>query len=316
MTVITVAPDSVAEGHLARRRSIVATARVEGARMARHPAFLIGLAASVALITLRRGSEDWAGQSHYLSSVAWAFVWLGALIAAALAAGRQRFTAEPDLFPATPTTPADRVVGTALGLVGPALATALVVAFVAVMNARAGGFQLGDEGYSRSVTPGIVDWVQPVLLVVLAGVVGIAVAQLRRGGVAALIAAVMAVYLSGTLVWAFQVHPLRVLHPFMFPTYEQRLPDSFDPAGWGVGDPPLNPPDEYNDFWRAVRFDTAALGWHLLYVAGLVLLGVWLAARMADRDERSAPTRWLVLVGLPLLVAGGLAQIFTAGANP
>ena len=315
MTVTAVAPHSVTEQHQGRRRAILATARVEAARMARHPAFLIGVAASVAQITLRPGSEDWAGQSHYLSSTAWTFVWIGALVAAALAAGRQRFAAEPEPFPATPTTPGDRVLGTALGLLGPALATAMAVAFVAVMNARAGGFELGDEGYSRSITPSLFDWAQPVLLVVLAGVVGIAVAQLRRGRLAALIVGVMAVFFGGTVIWAFQVHPLRVLHPFMFPTYEQRLPDSFDPAGWGVGDPPLNPPDEYNAFWRAVRFDTAALGWHLLYVAGLVLLGVWLAARMADRDEDRSRIRWLLLAGLPLLVVGGAAQVLTAGVN-
>ena len=315
MTVTTVTPGPVAEGHLARRRSILATARVEGGRMARHPAFLIGLAASVLQITVRPGSEDWAGQSHYLSSVAWTFTWIGALVAAALAAGRQRFASEPDLFPATPATPADRVLGTALGLFGPALAAALAVAFVAVMNARAGGFAVGDEGYSRAVTPSILDWAQPVLLVVLAGVVGIAVAQLRRGRLPALTVAVMAVFFGGTAIWAFQVHPVRVLHPFMFPSYEQRLPDSFDPAGWGAGDPPLNPPDEYNAVWRAVRFDTAALGWHLVYAAGLVLLGVWLGARLADRYEDRAPIRWLLLAGLPLVVVGGVAQVLTAGMN-
>lgn len=315
MNVVTVVPGSVAGHHRARRQCILATARVEAGRMARHPAFVIGLAASVGQITLRSGSEDWAGQSHYLSSVAWTFTWIGALVAAALAAGRQRFASDPDLFPATPATPADRVLGTALGLLGPASATALAVAFVAGMNARAGGFVLGDEGYSRAVVPSLVEWAQPVLLVVLAGVVGIALAQLRRGRLPALVVAVMAVFFGGTAVWAFQVHPIRVLHPFMFPTYEQGLADSFSPAGWGVGDPPLNPPDEYTSVWRAVRLDTGALGWHLVYVGGLILLGVWMATRTARRGEDGASSRWLVAAGLPLLLIGGVAQIVTAGVN-
>ncbi|MDQ3569203.1 MAG: hypothetical protein M3450_01540 [Actinomycetota bacterium] len=315
MNVATAVPGSETERPQARRQAILDSARVEAGRMGRHPAFLIGLAASVAQITLRPGSEDWAGQSHYLSSVAWTFTWIGALIAAALAAGRQRFASDPDLFPATPATPADRALGTALGLLGPALVTALTVAFVAGMNARAGGFILGDEGYSRAMRPNLFHWAQPVLLVVLAGVVGIALAQLPRGRLPALMVAVMAVFFGGTVIWAFQVHPIRVLHPFMFPTYEQRLPDSFSPAGWGAGDPPLNPPDEYTSFWRAVRFDTSALGWHLVYVGGLILLGVWVATRIADRGEHGSRTRWLVLAGLPLVLIAGVAQVVTAGMN-
>ena len=314
MNVIADTTSSV-ERNQARRHAILAIARVEAARMARHPAFLIGLAASVIQITLRPEYEDWAGQSHFESWVAWTFTWIGSLVAAALAAGRQRFASEPDLFPATPATPADRVLGTALGLLGPAGTAALAAAFVAVMIARTGGFELGEEGYSRSITPSILHWAQPVLLVLLAGVVGIALAQLRRGRLPALIVAVMAVFVGGTVIWAFQGHPVRVLHPFMFPAYEQRLPDSFDPAGWGAGDPPLNPPDEHTSFWRAIRFDTGAFGWHLIYVAGLILLGIWVATRLADRDESGPRALWLVLAGLPLLLVGGLAQIITAGMN-
>lgn len=315
MTDVAVAPCSVAERHQARRRSILATARVEAGRMARHPVFLVGLAATVGQIMIRPGAEDWAGQSHYESWTAWTFAWIGALVAAALAAGRERFAGEPDLFPATPVTPGDRVLGTGLGLVGPALAASLAVASVAVMNARAGGFDLGDGGYSRSLTPSFFEWAQPVLLVVLAGVVGIALAQLRRGRLPALLVAVMAIFLGGTVIWAFQDHPARVMHPFMFPAYEQRLPDSFEPIGRGAGDPPLIPPDEHTDVWRAVRFDTGALGWHLVYVAGLILVGVWIATRMADRREHGSRARWLVFAGLPLVLIGATLQVVTAGTS-
>ena len=315
MTLTTVAPRSETDRRGSRNRSIVATARVEAGRMVRHPAFLVGTVASVLQVTVRPGAEDWAGQSHYLSATAWTFAWAGTMLAAARTAGRERFRSDPDPFPATPATRADRVLGTALGLIGPALAAAAFVAFVAVMNARAGGFTLGEGAYSVAVTPSLFDWAQPVLLVILAGVVGIALVQLRRARVAALIVAVLAVFFGGTAIWAFQAHPLRVLHPFMFPTYEERLPASFSPTGWEQGDAPLLPPDEYTEYWRAVHFDTAALGWHLLYVAGLVLVGVWVAARLADRGERTAAVRWLLHVGLPFLLAGGVAQVVTAGTN-
>ena len=313
MTVVTVPTPSVADPDPGRRRSILATARVEAGRMARHPAVLIGLAAGVAQNTLGQGPEEWGGQAHYLSVTSWSFVWIGALCAAALTAGRQRILADTELFPATPSTPGDRVLGTALGLVGPALLTALAVAVAAVLNAREGGFLHGDDGYSRAFTPSFFEWAQPVLLVVMAGVVGIALAQLRRGRLVALVVAVVLVFFGGTIIWAFQMHPVRVLHPFMFPSYEQSLGDTFDPAGWSVGDPPLLTPGEFESDWRAVHFDTAALGWHLVYLSGLALLGVWIAARLADRDERSSRIRWIAVAGLPLVLVGGVTQVLTAG---
>ena len=297
------------------RRSVRAIAGVEGRRLVRHPAFLLGLAASVLQVMVRPGTESWAGQTHYVSSIAWTFVWVGTLVAAAAVAGRQRFHADPDLFPATPSTPADRVLGTALALAGPVLVTALFIAFVAVMNARAGGFTLGEEPYSVAIRPSPFEWAQPVLLVALAGVVGILLSQLPRARLAALIGGVVAGFIGGTFIWAFQRHPFRVLHPFMYPSYEDRLPGTFSPDDWAPGDRPLLPPDDFSVHWRAVRFDDAALGWHLAYVAGLVLVGVWMAARLADRGERTASVSRLLLAAAPLLLIGGVAQVVTAGMN-
>lgn len=44
---------------------------------------------------------------------------LATLLTGALVAGRQRFLSDPDLFPAVPTTAADRVLATALDFWGP-----------------------------------------------------------------------------------------------------------------------------------------------------------------------------------------------------
>lgn len=315
MSLVATGPEPVTERPRSRTQSVTALARVEAGRMLRHPAFLVGLAAAAASVMIRRGVEDWSGQDYYLASTGWTTVWIGTLVAAALCAGRQRLAADPDLFPGTPVTPADRVMGTALGLLGPALVTAAAVAAAAVLNARAGGFTIGDGGHTRSFNPGVFELAQPVLLTVLAGVVGITVAQLRRGRLAALLVAAMAVFFGGTVVWAFQAHPVRVLHPFMYPAYEQRLPDSFSPVGSAADDAALLPPDEWTSFWREVRFDRAALGWHLVYVGGLILLGVWFAARAADRGEHAVRIRWLLFAGLPLLLVGGVTQVLTAG-NP
>lgn len=318
MSASTVAArPQAATGAGQRAAAVRALACVEAARLVRHPAFLFGLAATVLLLQ-RPGEEAWAGEGYYLAAISWTFAWMGTMAAAALGAGRQRLQSEPDLFPAAPVDARDRVMAAALALAGPAVVAAVLVAGLAALNAARGGYLLGEEPYERVVVPPFVEWAQPVLLLVLAGVVGVAVAQLRRARVAALALLMFTTFLGATIVWAFQVHPVRVLHPAMYPSYEHQLAPSFDPATWSPGDPPLLPPDEWTDTWREVRFDTAALGWHLVYVIGLGLVATWWAVRAAARRERPAvppPPAWLLRAGLPLLLGAGVAQIVTAGVN-
>ena len=298
----------VAGRRQARRAAILALARVETGRLLRHPAFLLGLAATLAVISLRSPGDSW------LSIVAWAFTWMGTLLGAGLVAGRQKMLGDPDLFPATPATPGDRVLANALAVLGPTLAAAATMVVV-LATIHDGGLVVGEAGYTREVAPAAAVWVQPVLLVALAGVVGIAVAQLPRARLVVLSLLVFLMFVGGAGIWIAQQHPFRVLHPFMYPSYEAELPASFTAEGWRAGDLPLNPPDQHNRTWREVRFDTAALNWHLLYVAGLILLGVWAARRAADRGEPDR-ARGLLLAGVPLLLIGGVAQLMTAGVNP
>ena len=282
--------------------------------MVLHPAFLAGLAVTLAAILVGWGEEAWAGEGYYDVQVAWTFTWVGTLVAAALVAGRDRFLDDPEIFPAMPATPGERVVATALALSGPALAVAVAVAVVAAIATGDGGFAMGEGAYARAVVPPVAEWAQPVVLVALAGAVGIAVAQLRRGRLAVLCAVAFATFVSGSAVWAFQAHPVRVLHPFMYPSYEKSLPPAFVPSGRDAGDQPTIAPGEHHDSWEEVRFDTTALHWHLVYLTGLLLTAVWLARRSADRDEPpSSSSRWLALAGVPLAVIGGVAQVVTAG---
>lgn len=98
------------------------------------------------------------------------------------------------------------------------------------------------------------------------------------------------------------------------PDYERRLPDSFTPAGWTPGDPALRGPDEAKSYWREVHNDVDALGWHLVYLAGLILVGVWVAARLAGGGDRP-PLRWPAAAGIPLVLVGGVVQLLTAGVG-
>lgn len=292
---------------------VLAVARVEAVRLVLHPAFIVGLAGTVAVQVGRAGADDWAGEGYYRGMAFWTFLWVGTLVAAALVAGRQRLLCDVDVFPVTPATNGDRALGTALGLLGPVAAATAAVCVVAAVTASGGGYIHGSGAYAQAIHPSLIEWAQPIVLVALAGVLGIGLAQLRRRRFAALLAAGVILFFGGTGVWVFRAHPLRVLDPFMYPSYDRRLPDSFDPAGWTAGDRPLLAPDQYTSFWREVRFDPTALGWHLVYIGGLVLLDVWVVVRLADRTESAATLRYLVYAGVPLLLAGGVGQIITAG---
>jgi hypothetical protein len=315
MSTTTLPSASMTDARPYRKEIVLALARVETARLLRHPAFLIGLAATIA--SLLRSRAEWAtwDQTYNIVQTAWVTLWMGTLAAAALAAGRQRFLAEPDLFPAVPANAGNRALATALALIGPTAVAAFAVAVVAVVNAQAGGFVQGDEGYSRAIVPSVAEWAQPVLLVALAGVVGIALAQLRRARLAVLVLLLFATFVGGTLFWAFQGNTaVRVLHPYLYSWEERSVPESA-PAHWDNDDPPLIAPNEYDSTWREVHFATAALNWHLVYIAGLILLGVWLARRWADRGA-DASARWLGLTGILLALVGGVAQILAIGASP
>ena len=173
---------------------------------------------------------------------------------------------------------------------------------------------MGEEGYAKAVTPTIVEWLQPSLLVVLAGVVGICVAQLPQGRAPAVLAAAWVLFACGTAgVWAAQEwQPLRVLHPVTSAEYERALPADVTPAGWRAGDAPLRGPDAWTTGWRAVHRDRAAIAWHVIYLAGLIAAGVGLATSLADRGEPAAG-RGLVQVGVPVVVLAAVAQVLIAG---
>lgn len=305
---------TTAPGDRSRTATVLALARVEAGQLLRHPAFLGGLAATLAVLLQSRTQWMTWDQTYYLNQIAWTGLWLGTLAAAALVAGRQRFLAEPDLFPATPTTPADRALATAVALIGPTLVAAAMVAAVAFFVVNDGGFVQGDEGYSRRMAPTLAEWVQPVLLVALAGVVGLAVAQLRRGRLAALLVILFATFVGGMLLWAFQGNAAtRVFHPHMHSWEERKLPHSFAPEGWAPNDPPLLRPNQWSSHWREVHFSATALEWHLVYLTGLILVVLWLAMRWADRTR--APARWVIGVGALLVLVGSVAQLVSVGGG-
>jgi hypothetical protein len=292
----------------ARPHPVLAIALTEGRRMLLHPAFLVGVVLTVLSQWAIGGREEWAGDHYFAVTSLWAFLWTGTFLAAALVAGRQRWLSNPDLFAGTPVAPSTRVLGLALAVLGPVLVSLPLVGATAVKWSD--GFVMGEVPWSGLHEPGLVEWLQKPLLVALAGVVGILIAQLPRGRLPVLLVTAVVMWFTSMALWMLQVYPLRQLHPSMLPTFEHRLPRGFQPSAWRPGDPPLMSPDEYNSTWREARFDLTALGWHSLFLAGLGLLALWGAMRLADGRDHHRLVLW---VGGALALAGGALQLVAAG---
>ena len=292
----------------------LALARVEALRLLRHPAFVAGALGSI--LAVRNGLaidplETWSGADYWATFVGWFPLWLGTLVAAALGAGRGRLAADADLFPGVPTTARTRVLAHVVALAAPVAVAVVATSVVAVGVARDGGFRQGDGPYAELVVPPVTEWAQVPLLVLLAGVVGIAVANLPRWRLGALLSVSLVTFLTTAAHWIVEGTRLRALHPLMAVASERRLPDDFRPTEWVAGDPPLRRPDEYARFWRQVDFDTTAMALHLVYLVGIVVAVVLLAMRVADDDGRRPPLR-LGAVLVPTVVTGVL-QVLLAG---
>jgi len=295
------------------RSAVVALAWVEARRMTWHPAFVLGLLASVAIVAAAVAGDadaDWAGAGYYSAMSGWVGVWVGTLATAALAAGRGRLVSDPDLFPGVPLRGAQRVQALLLALVGPVAVTTLGVGAVAAVVGARGGFRQADPPFSAGlVAPSVLEWLQIPLLVALAGVVGIVIAHLPRGRALALLVVGVVTAMGTLIVWAFGAMPLRALHPLFLRTTSEPLPADFTPESWD-GTTSLLEADEY-DWWRMVRSDDATLAWHLVGVVGVALVLVALAIRLADRDDRR-PAR-LAAIGAVVALASIGAQLAVTG---
>ena len=126
----------------------------------------------------------------------------------------------------------------------------------------------------------------------------------------------MAYFVAGTAgAWILGETPVRWAHPVMFAEYERRLPEGFLPPEGVPTEVPLRAPAEDASSWREVHIDTDAASWHLVYVAGLIVVGLSLAVRMAIRrtGEVDRSSAVLATAGLPLVAVGGVVQLLTTG---
>jgi len=272
-------------------------ARVEGWRLLRGPAFLIGLVFSVVLIILS-GELAWGWFTAYemLSGLALVPLASGTLIGVYLAGTRPARHGTTELYAAAPT----RVeVSTWAGLVSlawPVAVAGVVVAVAALPLAVVRDLEFGDTTLPPRGVPSVLELAQGPAIVLVYGTLGLLLARFVPVLAVAFIAPIVLLWLLGGLagstgagpngsydVYVYSVPRLRWLGPWvdyrLFPTEE---------LGFAHG------------------FATGRAGLHALYLVGIASV---LAAVALLRHGRRRSLGIAAAAGVALAVGAGLLQL-------
>lgn len=287
----------------------LALARIELARMLGHPAF-VGFAALTVLMHVVAYIERASDRSGLLyDSVAngppfWIPVAVGTAIASGLAATRARRDDLDELMDAAPVLRSARSDALVLALVGLGAAAAGLVIVVMTVGGGWNGFpflldperdtwgdyQPGTVLEPTEVTPSVVELAAGPAGLVVWGLLGVVTAR-YLGSRLLVVAAPLVGFIQLIIVTWTPASPTRWLWPF---THSAQY------VGW------IELSDDGTSVGVARGFNTAATGWHLLYLLGLAAVLV-VAARW--RRPMTARSVVAVVAGLIVAVAAGTAQL-------
>ncbi len=281
------------------RRPVVVLAGLEARRYATRVSVWAGWAATVALAIWHR--SPWPGGAYVdVVPLAFAPLALGVYVAAVRIGGRDGEPAGGGVADAAPLGPTERAAARLLGLAAPVLLTALTVLGVAVVSRVEGGFWLG-EGARRTdtATHTPAELLQPVLLVALAGALGVAAGRTIRHTVIAVAIGVFVWTALFPASWVWNGPVFYPVAPVQTMPMAIRLPDvrrlTDTPVGWFV-----EAPTRYQRDFTHQRVHLPTVAFHDVYLVGLLLCASAGAAR------RTTVVR---LGGLAVAVAAVLAQV-------
>lgn len=277
------------------RRAITALAQIEARRYAVRPALWIGWLGTVLVAVYQR--PDWpAGAYQQVLPVSFAFLGLGTFVAAVQAGARDRHPLAGEAALDVHARAAARLAG----LVAPVLLAALTAVGIWLAAAIEGGFWLGDPPRrTDTANYSALELLQPVLLVALAGAVGLAVGRARRQLVGGVVLAVVAWTALFPLYWVWNNAWLYPAAPIQ--TMPLRVPLPFGrnsigtPADWLV-----ERPTRYTRAYTRSIVHQPTVLLHDVYLAGLLVV----AAAGVSEHRRTA----IRGAGVALAAVGVAAQ--------
>lgn len=265
------------------RPSIAPLALLEARRFAMRASLWAGWAATV--LYAITAHTDWPGGSYESAiPLSFSFLVLGVFVAAVRTGSRDVDRDLPPLAEEAALDGGDRLAARLLALTLPVALAALTAIGITVAARLEGGFWLGDgPRRTDSAAHTVVELLQPVLVVALAGAIGVVVGHATHRTALVLIVGVFTWALLIPFYWVWnsaglypmslvQVMPLRV----PLPRFDS-ITDT--PANWYVEFPGQYQPELVRDL---VHVPTVVF--HDLYLLGVTLL---VAAPIA-RDHRRA----------------------------
>jgi hypothetical protein len=269
VTVAVAASPRADVGPGSRFGSVLALTLVEGRRLITHPAILV--ATGLIAVEVARGPAVF--HFFFLAGLGYFAIGIGVFVASNLSASRSRRDRTEELFASLPLRPGDRAGAHLLSAAAP-LATALLIAGVLASVTRPWeGASVRLDVEPRTIMHGLPDFAQGPLMIAFLGVAGVVLARWFITLVA--------------LPVAFAA--IRIIDAATGLTH--------GPLHW------LNPVTEYS---IAHLEPATVMPWHLLYLAGLILL-LGLAALARRPLARGLRAYGVAAVGLTAV--GGVMQV-------
>lgn len=261
---------------------------VEALRLLRHPAFLAGCAVTIVLFLASRGDANAA----YLLTIGGGAMapGLGAMIAANLAALRERADGAEELLDPVPLGVADRTRALALATLAPALVSAVLVTLVGAAVAANGDMRVAFVDGHHDAWPAPIELLQVPAFVLVFGLLGIALGRWWPYRLAGLVVGI---------AWFFLLIPTFFWTPGGVVGHLSPLLDHSEVHHWVQ----WTPGSGYN---VVTGFDRVGMAWHVLYLVGIA---VTLAGVALARHTRAPLVGRLVTIGLAVAVGAGFAQV-------
>jgi hypothetical protein len=267
--------------------AVLALARVEARRLLRHPLFLAGLVLNALALVSMAGATSGQERTSMLSGMVALGLGIGTLLAANLAAMRDHRSGTGELLAPLPRGVTTRTTAQLLALLWTVPLSAAVVAIAYVAFGAGDGLVMDQFGTTR--VPAFIELVQAPAGVLALGAAGVLLGRIAPTPllgplvVAGLLTVETVLTAEGSLQW---------LLPFAADMELQ--PDS---------QVPCTPTDSDSTCGVITGYDTAAMGVHLVYLAGMTAVCAAAALARRTRTRVAAAGAAVALVGLMLLAA-------------
>jgi hypothetical protein len=271
-TTVAAAPvrrDALAVG--SRLRAVAALTRVEVRKLSTHPAILV----PPGLIVLTGVRGPGAFRFLFVVGIGYFAIGMGTFLAANLCASRSRRDRTEDLYGSLPLRVTDRTAAHLLSVAAPFAASLLIAGVLAATTRPWMGLSARLEIEPRTIMHGLPDFALGPLVVAFVGVAGVALGRWVITPVA------VPLLMAGILA----INSITALGP--------------GAIRW------LNPAADYSS---GGLVSASVMPWHLLYVAGLILL---LGLAALARRPVLVGVKLYGAVALALTAIGGVMQVLT-----